>query len=83
MVEKTIKKIAKKLELFASSNISITRALDILEASTEKLEELIAINTMRESFSELKQTKTGAKNFQPIFPMDSEFGTSNIAAINH
>ena len=82
MVEKTIKKIAKKLELFASSNISITRALDILEASTEKLEELIAINTMRESLGELKQSKTRTKKIQPIFPMGSRLGTSNIAAIH-
>ena len=52
MIEKTLKQISRKLEALTKSNITLERALDLLEATTQSLEELIAINTLRESLRE-------------------------------
>ena len=54
MINQIVKRISTELEKFAKYNISIDRALDLIEASTRDLDELIAINTMRESLGELK-----------------------------
>ncbi len=54
MIKHTIKSISDELENLTKRNISVERALDLLEASTSDLEELIAINTMRESLLELQ-----------------------------
>ncbi|MBU2512840.1 hypothetical protein KJ966_15995 [bacterium] len=53
MINQIVKRISSELEKFAKHNISIDRALDLIEASTKELDELVAINTMRESLSEL------------------------------
>ncbi len=53
MISKTIKKISNELESLVKHQISVERALDLMEASTHDLEELVAINTMRESLCEL------------------------------
>ena len=53
MIEKTLQKIAIQLEAITARGISITRALDLLEASTQSLEEILALNTMRESLEEM------------------------------
>ena len=52
MVNQTIKSLSRELETMAKCRISLDRALDLLEASTQNLEEIIAINTMRESINE-------------------------------
>ncbi len=53
MISKTIKKISNELESLVRHQISVERALDLMEASTHDLEELVAINTMRESLVEI------------------------------
>ncbi|MDT8448087.1 MAG: hypothetical protein RRB13_14440 [bacterium] len=68
MIEKTLKKISAQLELFAKNGISILRALDILEASTQDVEEIICLNTLRESLVEVassdkKKTSKSLVNF--------------------
>ncbi len=55
MINQIVKRIASELEKFARHNISIDRALDLIEASTNDLDELVAINTMRESLGELNR----------------------------
>lgn len=52
MILGKVKKVADELERLTRYNISIGRALDLIEASTENLEELLAINTMRECMLE-------------------------------
>ncbi len=54
MFNRMIKKISTELERLTKFNISVERALDLMEASTHDLKEIIAINTMRESLSEIK-----------------------------
>jgi len=53
MFVQTLKKVATELEFLTQYSITLERALDLLETSTQDLEELVAINTMRESMSEL------------------------------
>ncbi|OGG97621.1 MAG: hypothetical protein A2508_09135 [Candidatus Lambdaproteobacteria bacterium RIFOXYD12_FULL_49_8] len=57
MIEKTLKRITKQLELFAKSGISLMRALDLMEASTNDLEEIICLNTLRETLGEAGKTE--------------------------
>jgi len=52
MIEKTLKKITRQLELFTKNGVSLLRALDLMEASTQDLEEIVCLNTLRESLSE-------------------------------
>lgn len=48
MIKSTLKKVSQDLEHLAQQHISMERALDLLEASTESLEEIVAINLLRE-----------------------------------
>ena len=52
MIEQTLHNIAIQLEAITARGISIARALDLLEASTSNVEEIMAINIMRESLIE-------------------------------
>ena len=54
MIKNKVRNLSVELEKLISYNFSIERSLDLLEASTSDLEELIAINTMRESLLELQ-----------------------------
>ncbi|MCP4751831.1 MAG: hypothetical protein GY866_13130 [Proteobacteria bacterium] len=65
MVEHTLKRISRELEDLIKHQISVERALDLLEASSHDLEELIAINTMRESMSDLGGKKRKTKGNVP------------------
>jgi cell division protein FtsX len=47
------RKITAELERLTRRRISLERALDLVEASTQNIEELIVINTMRESLQEI------------------------------
>jgi hypothetical protein len=69
MIHHCVKKISAELEKLAKYNISVERALDLMEASTEDLNELIAINTMREISQELK-VKTKKSLFPQAFTFD-------------
>ena len=53
MIEQTLKRISHQLEMLTKSNITLERALDLLEATTQDMEELVAINTLRESLTEV------------------------------
>jgi|GEM_PF-6370939 len=53
MIEYTVKRITRQLEILTKSDIAMDRALDLLEATTQELEEIVVINTLRESLSEL------------------------------
>ena len=48
-MRKTIRKVARELEAFLKKGIKLSRALDLLEASTSDVREIIVLNTMRES----------------------------------
>ena len=52
MIEKTLKLITKELEKLMAQGIQFTRALDLLEATTQSIEEIVALNALRESFLE-------------------------------
>jgi len=57
MIEKTLKKITQQLEFFSNNGVSLRRALDLLEASTQSLEEIVCLNTLRESLGEVSESK--------------------------
>lgn len=48
MIKNTLKRVSHELETLTQQHISMERALDLLEASTESLEEIVAINLLRE-----------------------------------
>ena len=54
MIDNIVKKMSIQLETITRDDISVERALDLLEASTDILEEILAINIMRESMRELE-----------------------------
>lgn len=54
MLIQTVRRISKELENLTKQNISIERSLDLLEASSADIEEIVVINTMRESIVEAK-----------------------------
>lgn len=62
MINKTLKKISNQLEGMIKNEIAVDRALDLLEASTSDLEEIIAINIMRESLQEIDDMKGLQRN---------------------
>ncbi|MBU3915057.1 hypothetical protein KKA14_05925 [bacterium] len=74
MISKTIKKISNELENLVKHQISVERALDLMEASTHDLEELVAINTMRESLCELSPAMNARNLF--IFPELMDLNTN-------
>jgi hypothetical protein len=65
MIDKTLKKISSQLEGMIKNEIAVDRALDLLEASTSDLEEIIAINIMRESLQEIDDMKGIISNTVP------------------
>lgn len=74
MIEKTLKKITEQLELFAKNGISLMRALDILEASTQDVEEIVCLNTLREALGEVStpQKKKSQKALRTFGKTPSE-----------
>ncbi len=71
MVNQTIRKISVDIEILMKSKISVERALDLLEASTCDIEEIVAINTMRESLGETKESKPETTQ-QTEFPFSAQ-----------
>ncbi len=79
MIEKTLRSIALQLEAITSRGISLTRALDLLEASTNEVEEIMALNILRESLEEdgIRPEKKKKRVFsfsQPPLPRESLLG---------
>ena len=66
MIDKTLKRISSQLEAMIKNEVAVDRALDLLEASTSDLEEIIAINIMRESLQEMEEMKGLKSNSMPI-----------------
>ncbi|MBT4290401.1 MAG: hypothetical protein HOD92_24000 [Deltaproteobacteria bacterium] len=66
MIDKTLKRISSQLEAMIKNEVAVDRALDLLEASTSDLEEIIAINIMRESLQEMEEMKGLKSNAMPI-----------------
>lgn len=64
MIKSTLKKVSQQLENLTQQQIGIQRALDLLEASTESLEEIVAINLLRECVGDhISQVKTADTDF--------------------
>ncbi len=68
MMTQTLRRITIALENLTNQDISIERALDLLEASTQDLEEIIAINTMRETMQETRSTRNSVRQRQVRTP---------------
>jgi|APSaa5957512576_1039674.scaffolds.fasta_scaffold249537_1 hypothetical protein len=68
MMTQTLRQITNALENLTIQDISIERALDLLEASTQDLEEIIAINMMRETMQETRSTRNSARQRQVRTP---------------
>jgi len=66
MIDKTLKRISSQLEAMIKNEVAVDRALDLLEASTCELEEIIAINIMRESLQEVEEMKGLKSSAMPI-----------------
>ena len=66
MIDKTLKRISSQLEAMIKNEVAVDRTLDLLEASTSDLEEIIAINIMRESLQEMEEMKGLKSNAMPI-----------------
>ncbi len=79
MIHHCVKKISAELERLARYNIPVERALDLIEASTKDLNELIAINTMREISQELK---IKAKNSLMPFPISIDQPRQEVFAFH-
>lgn len=58
MIENALHKVSKQLEYMLNKHIAVDRALDLLEASTSRIEEIVAINTLRESYREMETGMT-------------------------
>ncbi|NQU65665.1 MAG: hypothetical protein HQ517_15465 [SAR324 cluster bacterium] len=65
MFVQALRKVATELDYLTQYSITLERALDLLETSTQDLEEIVAINTMRESMSELSEIITLRKPLNP------------------
>jgi hypothetical protein len=72
MFIQALRKVATQLEYLTQYSITLERALDLLETSTRDLEEIVAINTMRESMVELSDIVKISKQLDPemIFSSD-------------
>ncbi len=73
MIDKTLKKVSSQLEVMIKNEITVDRALDLLEASTNNLEEIVAINIMRESLQEIDEIKGLKSNSLPVEVLQDQF----------
>lgn len=76
MIEKTLKRLTAELEHIVSQGISIHRGLDLLEAVSESLEEILALNTLRESLEEIGEIKPS--RISRMIPL-TQSATPNLA----
>lgn len=56
MLNLTFKKVSQELEELVKFDITLERAIDLLEATTQNIEELVVINTIRETLAEMRDT---------------------------
>ena len=67
MLTQAFRRVAKELENMTRHDISLERAIDLFEASTQNLEELVIINTIRETLFEANRVNKPGKN-DVMFP---------------
>ena len=67
MLSQAFRKVTKELEDLTKHDISLERAIDLFEASTQDLEELVIINTIRETLFE-DSYRLRADETEIIFP---------------
>ncbi|MBU2645762.1 hypothetical protein KKI24_13720 [bacterium] len=72
MFVQALRKVATELEYLTQYSITLERALDLLETSTQDLEEIVAINTMRESMSELGEIVRLSRQLNPDMLFSSD-----------
>ncbi len=72
MFVQALRKVATELEYLTQYSITLERALDLLETSTQDIEEIVAINTMRESMAELGEIITLSKQLNPEVHFSSD-----------
>ncbi len=70
MIDETVQKVSDQLETMTKDGISTERALDLLEASTNVIEEVLTINIMRECMRELKRIREESQ--KPLPGRDAE-----------
>jgi len=81
MLVQALKKVATELEFLTQYSITLERALDLLETTTQDLEEIVAINTMRESMLEIGDVLDIGKQINPEAFFSSDLIQNQISKV--
>lgn len=81
MLVQALKKVATELEYLTQYSITLERALDLLETTTQDLEEIVAINTMRESISEVSNIMNISRQLNPDVIFSSDISRKQISKV--
>jgi len=81
MLVQALKKVATELEFLTQYSITLERALDLLETTTQDLEEIVAINTMRESISEISDIFEISQQLDPEVIFSSDISRTQISKV--
>lgn len=81
MFVQALKKVATELEFLTQYSITLERALDLLETTTKDLEEIVAINTMRESMSEMGDVLDISQKLNPKVIFSSDISKNQISKV--
>lgn len=81
MLVQALRKVASELEYLTQYSITLERALDLLETSTRDLEEIVAINTMRESMAEIGEIAEISSQLKPELIFTSDISRKQISKI--
>lgn len=81
MLVQALKKVATELEFLTQYSITLERALDLLETTTKDLEEIVAINTMRESMSEIGDIVEISRQLNPDVIFSSDISRKQISKV--
>ena len=66
MIEDTLKQVCEDLQVLTKYGIKLERALDLLEAASNDLEEIMAINTLRETANETAEATPSVATPIPV-----------------
>ncbi len=81
MFVQALKKVATELEFLTQYSITLERALDLLETTTKDLEEIVAINTMRESMAEIGDIMDISRQLNPEVIFSSDISRKQISKV--
>ena len=81
MFVQALKKVATELEFLTQYSITLERALDLLETTTQDLEEIVAINTMRESMAEIGDIMDISRQLNPEVIFSSDISRKQISKV--